>query len=417
MMTHEYIYWLIIFLLVISYVFEQYLEFLNHKSLYSPIPECLQDIYEPSMLEKQRAYHNDYYRFELKHECLFFFITLIVFAFQLLGKLDIWLRSYIQHEFLLTLTFFSISGLIAYLLSLPFTYYETFIIEQKYGFNTTTKRTFLTDQLKSIILTILIGIPLLWIIFHFYSSLGEYFWIYAWLVVLAFSMFFTFFYSKLIVPLFNKQTPLPEGELKDTIRNFCFKVNFPIREVYVIDASKRSKKANAYFTGFGKFKRIVLYDTLIEQLQTDEIVAVLSHEIGHYKHKHIIKTFVLSNVQTLFTLYILSLFINQKEIALAIGTHVPSFHIGIISFGILFSPISTIISIGFNYLSRLYENQADEFSFKNNQSDALIKALKKLSRTNYSHLTPHPLYVIVYYSHPPLYERIKQLSRYECHTN
>ncbi len=413
MYNNDILYWTILCLIVINFVFEKYLEYLNFKSLHSPIPKHLTDIYPEDEHQKQIAYHSEYYHYELRHDLFFFAITLIIFAFQFLGQYDLWLRNFIKNDFLLTLSFLASSSFVFYLLQLPFDYYEIFVIEQKYGFNTTTIKTYITDQIKSLLIGIVIGLPLLWIVFQFYVFADSYFWLYTWVVILTFSLFFTFFYSKLIVPLFNKQTPLPDGELKDAIYSFCQKVNFPVKEVYVLDASKRSKKSNAYFTGFGKNKRIVLFDTLIEQMTTDEMVAVLSHEIGHFKHKHIIKTFILNSVQMLITLYILSLFIKNEHLTMALGSTYPSFHLGIISFSILFSPITSIISVAFNYLSRYFEKQADLFALSHRQAIPLISALKKLSRNNYSHLTPHPLYVKIHYSHPPLNERIKLLMHDE----
>jgi len=195
--------------------------------------------------------------------------------------------------------------------------------------------------------------------------------------------------------------------------NFCKQVNFQVKDIYVLDASKRSKKANAYFTGFGKNKRIVLFDTLINQLSTEEIVAVLSHEIGHFKHKHILKSFLIITLQLALTMFILSLFIRNIELSKALGANVPSFHLGIIAFGILYSPFSSIISILLNHISRRNEQQADKYSVKYGQSANLISALKKLASVNYSHLTPHPLYVKIYYSHPPIKERINFMKNYE----
>jgi STE24 endopeptidase len=410
-MIHFYIYIIIIAFIIADFIFEQWLERLQYKSYDYPIPDNLQNIYDSETIQKHRQYHKEYYLFETKQEVLTFLITLAVFAFQLLGKLDNFLRSYIENEFLLTLSFFVIVSFIAFIINLPFSYYETFVIEQKYGFNTTTKKIFITDIFKTLAISIVIGVPLLWSIFSFYKHTTEYFWLFAWLVIMIFSLFITFFYSKLIVPLFNKQTPLPEGELKTAILEFCRKANFTVKNVYIINASKRSKKANAYFTGFGKNKRIVLFDTLLNTLSTEEIVAVLAHEIGHYKHKHIIKGFILNSLQMLFTLYILSLFINNVYLSMALGSKQASFHLGIISFGILYSPISLIISILFNYVSRKNEFQADKFTAKYGLSNQLINALKKISALNYSHLTPHPTYVKINYSHPPLRERIYNLMQ------
>lgn len=411
-MIHEFLFWIILTFLILDFIFEQWLERLQYKSYDYPIPEDLADIYTAETVEKQKLYHKEHYRFGLKHDYIFFFLTLLIFSFQVPGKFDTWLRMYIENEFLLTLSFFAISGTLFFIIGLPFQYYETFVIEQKYGFNTTTLKTFITDNIKSIFLTIIIGVPLLWVIFSFYQSAGEYFWLYTWIIITAFSLFITFFYSKLIVPLFNKQSPLPDGELKESILNFCKQVNFPIKEIYVLDASKRSKKANAYFTGFGKNKRIVLFDTLIEQLTKEEIVAVLSHEIGHFKHKHILKSFVLNSLQIALTLYILSLFIHSNELSKALGSEIASFHLGIISFGILYSPISTVISIFFNYFSRKNENEADKYSAKHQQAVYLISALKKLASNNFSHLTPHSLYIKIHYSHPPIKDRIRLLSHH-----
>ncbi len=405
-MIYEYLYWIILIFITIEFVFEQIMERLQYKSYDYPVADELKDIYSQETLEKQKAYHKEYYRFELKHDYLFFILTIIVFAFQIPGKLDMYLRNVIENEFILTFSFFSISGFIFFLIGLPFQFYETFVIEQKYGFNTTNLKTFVFDILKSLLLSVLFGVPLLWIIFKFYQTSGEYFWFYTWIVITIFSLFIMFFYSKLIVPLFNKQIPLPDGELKDAILQFCNNVNFPVKEIYILNASKRSKKANAYFTGFGKNKRIVLFDTLIQQLSNDEIVAVLSHEIGHFKHKHILKSFVLNSLKLAISLFILSLFIHNDYLSKALGSQKASFHLGIISFGILYSPISNLLSIFSNYLSRKNEKQADNFSVIHGKALHLISALKKLASLNYSHLTPHSFYVKVNYSHPPISERI-----------
>jgi len=405
-----YLYLLILFLFVAEFIFQIWTNRLEYLSYFFPLPEQLKDIYDSNTLEKQKKYHLEHFNFSIKQEVLFFLLTFSFIAFKGLGWFDSFLRSHIQNEFIVTLTFFAFFGMIYFVLSLPFSYYETFVIEEKYGFNTSTKKTFWLDLVKSLLLTIILGLPLLWAIFTFYQKAGSFFWLYAWAIVVLFSLFITFFYSKIIVPLFNKQTPLPEGELKNAIFDFCKKVNFPLKEVYILDASKRSKKANAYFTGFGKNKRIVLFDTLIEQMNTDEIVAVLAHEIGHYKKQHIIKSMFMGFIQTGFLLFTLSLFINHPILNKALGAEIPSFHIGIIAFGLLFSPISSIISIFFNYFSRKNEKEADLFAKKYQQSEALISALKKLAAQNYSHLTPHHIIVRLTYSHPPLIDRIKLLQ-------
>jgi len=239
------------------------------------------------------------------------------------------------------------------------------------------------------------------------------FWIYAWLVVAVFSIFMSMFYSNLIVPLFNKQTPLKEGELRSSIEDFAQKVGFKLDNIFVIDGSKRSAKANAYFTGLGPKKRIVLYDTLINDMETDELVAVLAHEIGHYKKNHIIQGLIISLIQTGIVLFIFSLLIDSPLLSKALGVEEPNFHIGLIAFGILYSPVSFVLGIFMNMLSRKNEYQADAFAAKNYRPEALASALKKLSVKNLSNLTPHPKYVFFNYSHPPLLERLNHLKTFE----
>ena len=219
------------------------------------------------------------------------------------------------------------------------------------------------------------------------------------------------FYTKIIVPLFNKQTPLAAGELKDIIEAYSEKVGFRLKNIFVIDGSKRSTKANAYFSGLGSEKRITLYDTLIKNLSNEEIVAVLAHEVGHYKKKHIIYNLVLSIIVTGITLWILSLFINNPILSEALGVEQPSFHIGLVAFGVLYSPISEITGLVMNYISRAFEYQADDFAKETYNAHALISSLKKLSKNNLSNLTPHPATVFVHYSHPTLLQRIRNLNK------
>jgi STE24 endopeptidase len=236
------------------------------------------------------------------------------------------------------------------------------------------------------------------------------FWIYAWLLAITFTIFMAMFYSSLIVPLFNKQTPLEEGELRDAIKRFTDKVGFKLVNVFVIDGSKRSTKSNAYFTGLGPKKRIVLYDTLINDLSTEEIVAVLAHEIGHYKKRHIYLGLLIGIIQTGLTLFIFSLLISNSSLSAALGGDQPSFHLGLIAFGILYSPISLLTGIMLHQISRHNEYAADRYVKENGDAEALISALKKLSSKNLSNLTPHPAYVFFHYSHPTLLQRIKALT-------
>jgi STE24 endopeptidase len=297
------------------------------------------------------------------------------------------------------------------IITTPFSFYQNFIIEEKYGFNKSTKRLFFIDKIKGWILSILIGGGILAIIVWFYQKTGDSFWLYSWVFIGVFTIFMTMFYSSLIVPLFNKQTPLEEGELKSSIKKFADKVGFKLDEIFVIDGSKRSTKANAYFSGFGAKKRIVLYDTLINDLEKNEIVAVLAHEIGHYQKKHVFINMILSLLLTGMTLFILSLFINNSGLSEALSVSIPSFHIGLIAFGILYSPISEITGILMNFISRKFEYQADDYAKNKFNGADLISSLKKLSKNSLSNLTPHKASVFVHYSHPTLLQRVINLKK------
>ena len=285
------------------------------------------------------------------------------------------------------------------------------MIEEKFGFNKSTKKIFWLDKIKGWGMSSLLGGGILALIIWFYQIAGENFWVYAWVLIGVFSLFMNLYYSKIIVPLFNKQRPLEAGELKVAIENYAKKVGFTLDHIFVIDGSKRSTKANAYFSGFGSQKRITLFDTLINDLETDEIVAVLAHEVGHYKKKHIIFNLTTSILLTGFTLFLLSLFINMPIFSEALGVSLPSFHIGFIAFGILYAPISEITGIFMNYISRVFEYQADNFAKETFAAQPLITALKKLSKNSLSNLTPHPAYVFMNYSHPKLLERIRNLKK------
>lgn len=299
------------------------------------------------------------------------------------------------------------------LLTIPFDWYDTFVIEDRFGFNKTTRKTFVTDKLKSWLFGIVIGGLLLAAILWLYLWLGTSFWWVACIVVVAFSMLMNMFYSEWIVPLFNKQTPLEEGELRNAIEKFANRAGFKLNNIYVIDGSKRSTKANAYFSGLGPKKRIVLYDTLIDDLSTEEIVAVLAHEIGHYKHKHTWQMMGVSVMNTVLMFFLLSLVLNSSVLAEAMGRGTPSFPLALVAFGLLYTPLGLLTGIGINALSRRNEYQADAFAASFGLANALIGGLKKLSVKSLSNLTPDSLYVKVYYSHPTLLQRMAALQKYK----
>ena len=324
---------------------------------------------------------------------------------------DFWVSQITDNQMLKALLFFGIIMFASDIINLPFSIYSTFVIEEKYGFNKTTVKTFILDKIKSWLLAVIIGGGILSFVIWVYMQTQQMFWIYVWIALSVFTIFITMFYSSIIVPLFNKQTLLEDGELKTAITDFSKKVGFKLDNIYKIDGSKRSTKANAYFSGLGPKKRIVLYDTLINDLEVNELVAVLAHEIGHYKKKHVLKNIFLSVLQTGIILYILSLFIGNPVLSKALGSPTYSFEINLIAFSLLYSPISLITGVFMNIFSRKNEYQADAFAKENFDGTALASALKKLSVNNLSNLTPHKLYVFFHYSHPTLLERLQALKK------
>ncbi|MDD2198786.1 MAG: M48 family metallopeptidase [Bacteroidales bacterium] len=403
---------LIIYLLIIlaGFFLDQILDFLNFRYLKKELHPLLHGIYDEEKYKKQQNYKQDNYRIGLLSSIFSLTIMLVMLLAGGFRWVDNIAFNISNHYIFYSLIFFGIIGIGMDIISTPFDIYDTFVIEKRYGFNRTTIRTYIFDKIKSWIIGAIIGGGLLSLIIYIYTLTPEYFWLLAWAVITIFSVFMNMFYSTLIVPLFNKQKPLEEGNLKNAIMNFASNAKFKIDNIYVIDGSKRSNKANAYFSGLGPKKRVVLYDTLIEEMETEEIVAVLAHEIGHYKKKHIISNLIMSVSLTGLSLFLLGLFLQYDVFALALGVEQASFHAGLIAFGIIFSPLSTITGLLANIISRKHEFEADNFAKNNYNANALISSLKKLTSHNLGNLTPHPAYVFVHYSHPPLLERLKNLS-------
>lgn len=404
------LYILILFIIIVDFIFERWLDYLNTTRWYSTLPPEFEGIYDEEKYKLSQEYEKTKYKFSKLTGILGFIAILLMFTLGGFGWLDSLIREKVNSPILIALLFFGTIGFASALLSLPFSWYDTFVIEEKFGFNKSNNKTFFLDQLKGLLLGAVIGGGILALIVWIYLLTGQFFWIYALVVLIAFSLFMTLFYSNLIVPLFNKQKPLEEGELKTAINEFCSKVRFRLDNVFVIDGSKRSAKANAYFTGMGGKKRIVLYDTLINEMNISEIIAVLAHEIGHYKKKHIVLSLIPSFFTTALMLYIFSLVSSNSAFSEVLGAHQPGFHLSVITFGILYSPLSFVIGIGMNLLSRKNEYQADDFAAINYDARSLSSALKKLSVHNLSNLTPHPLYVFFHYSHPTLLQRLKNLE-------
>lgn len=403
---YNYVFWLIIAFVVIEFLAERIVSRLNASWFGKPIPSILSGIFNEEKYQKQQAYSMTNYRFGVFSASFSVAVSLVALGWGVYGWLDEWLRGWMDYEVWLCLGFFGVIMVANAIIDMPFDYYRTFVIEEKFGFNKATKGVFWGDQVKNILLSAVMGGVILGLITLIYTLIPDYFWVVAWGVVATFTLFMTMFYSEWIVPLFNKQTPLEEGELRSAIEEFAQKAGFELTNIYVIDGSKRSTKANAYFSGLGAKKRIVLYDTLIKELSTQEIVAVLAHEIGHYKHKHTRSMIAVSLLSNLLMFALLGYFVASPELSAAMGGKQASFHLGIMAFGILYSPISTVLGLAMNAFSRRNEFQADAYAASFGLGDDLVSALKKLSSTALSNLQPHPAFVFVHYSHPTLLQRM-----------
>lgn len=409
-MDYSMLFYIIVTILVLQFILETVLDYLNAGKFKDPVPSELNDVFDMKEYNKSQEYKKTNYKFGLISSVFSLSLTLAFLFFGGFEWVDSIARGISENPIVTALIFFGIIMLGSDLITTPFSYYQTFVIEEKFGFNTSTTGLFFLDKIKGWLMMILFGGGILALIIWFFQWAGTNFWIYAWGVMAVFTIFINLFYSKLIVPLFNKQTPLEEGSLKSKIESYARKVGFELKNVFVIDGSKRSTKANAYFSGFGKEKRVTLYDTLINDLEEDEIVAVLAHEVGHYKRNHVIFNLSASVLLMGFTLFLLSVFVNNPEVSLAIGVRQPSFHAALIGFGILYSPISELTGLVMNFLSRKFEFQADNYAKTTFAARPLVTSLKKLSKKSLSNLTPHPAYVFMHYSHPPLIERIRNLQ-------
>ncbi len=405
-MSPQILFNIIIFILIFEFLLERTLSFLNYTWYSKAVPSEVSDVYDSEGYEKSQEYKKTNFKFGTISATVSLIATLMFLYLDGFAIVDGWARSIAQDPIMIAIVFFAIIAIAGELVSLPFSYFGTFVIEEKFGFNRTTRTTFFTDKLKGWLLTALLGGGLLAVVVYCYEWAGENFWWYVWILVFIFSLLMNMFYARLFVPIFNKQVPLEEGALKQKISDYAATVGFQLDKIYVIDGSKRSTKANAYFSGFGSEKRVTLYDTLIEKLSHEEIVAVLAHEVGHYKKKHIIYNLHASTITTGFTLWLFSLFVGSDLLARALGVPITSFHVGLVAFGLLYAPISRITGLIMSSLSRKFEYQADHYASTTYESKPLINALKKLSSSSLSNLTPHPAYVFFHYSHPSLYQRI-----------
>lgn len=411
-MMSEILFYLIVAFLCIDFILERFLDYLNAKRWGHELPKEVVAFYDEEKYLKTIEYQRTLHKFSMITSSFSFMLMLAMLLIKGFAWLDIFVRQYTENPILVALLFFGILAFASDFLSLPFQIYSQFVIEKRFGFNKTTAKTFIGDKIKTLMLGAVLGGGLISAIMWIYFATGEWFWILALTFITLVMLVMTMFYSTWIVPLFNKQKPLEAGVLKDTISQLAVKTGFKLDNIFVIDGSKRSTKANAYFSGIGTKKRIVLYDTLINEHSTEEIIAVLAHEIGHYKKKHMVTGFAFSILNSGILLLLLSLFVGSSVLSQALGAETASFHIGLLAFGLLYSPLSLLTGIFSNIISRKNEFAADRFAAEHYSAETLKNALIKLSRNNLSNLTPHPAYVFFYYSHPPLLERIKALDDY-----
>jgi STE24 endopeptidase len=402
----------ILFLLIVSFLLEVIISSLNIGALAPTLPKEFADIYDQDTYRKSQEYTKATTIFSLVQNG---FTTTVTIFFLLLGgfnSVDLWARNYGYGELGTGLIFTGILIILSFLLGLPFSIYSTFIIEERFGFNTTTVRTFIFDILKVSALVVAIGSPLLLLILWFFLSTGSYAWVFCWAGVLFISLFLQFIAPVAIMPLFNKFTPIRDGSLKDLILSYADREDFKLQGIYTMDGSRRSSKLNAFFTGLGRFRKIVFYDTLLKKLDNSELLAVLAHEMGHFKLRHIKKMIILSAIQTGLMFYLLSFCLLNKNLSAAFGMQHVSVYSTLIFFGFIFSPVSLLTSTLFNAISRKHEYDADRYAATStSKPKLLIRALKKLTVANLSNLTPHPFHVFLHYSHPPVLMRIKKLQQ------
>ncbi len=403
---------IILTILLVDYVLDFIVDHLNIKNIDPNLPPEFAGYYDAAKYRRSQEYLKENTNFGLFTNTFF---TVITILFVLLGGfnlVDLVARHFRQSEIITGLIFAAIMIFGSQVLSLPFSVYGTFVIEEKYGFNRTTVKTFILDILKSWLLTALIGGAAFALVIWFFARSGAWAWVYCWLALTVFELFITFIAPVVIMPLFNKFIPLPEGELRSAIEDYARKQGFKMKGIFTMDGSRRSSKSNAFFTGFGRFRRIVLFDTLIEKHMIVELVTVLAHEIGHYKKKHIFKQILLSLTISAIMLFILSRFINNPGLFQAFRMQEISIYASLFFFGFLFSPLNLFFSILGNQLSRRYEYEADAYAVSTaGQPEAMITALKKLTVDNLGNLTPHPLNVFLHYTHPPVLERIKAIRK------
>jgi STE24 endopeptidase len=403
---------LILITLVVKYMLDFGVDWLNVHHLEPALPEEFKGFYDKEKYFRSQQYTRGKTVFGLIQNTI---TTAFIMAFILTGGfnvIDQLVRKLSFGSILTGLIYILFLILVSGILDLPFRIYSTFVIEEKYGFNKTTPLTFILDLVKGFLLLLIIGGPLLAMVLWFFQETGRLAPLYVWIAVSLFQIFLTFIAPVMIMPLFNKFIPLEKGELRSEIERYARDHNFKLKGIYTMDGSKRSAKSNAFFTGFGRSRRIVLFDTLVENHTADELVGVLAHEMGHYKLGHIFKMMVFSILETGLLLFLLSFLMNNQYLFAAFKMEQLSIYASLIFFGFLYAPVSTLLSVFTNVISRKYEYSADRFAVQTTKrGEIFVQALKKLSADNLSNLTPHPLKVFLFYSHPPVLERIQAIRQ------
>jgi len=404
---------IIIGILLFEYMLSFIVRTLNLKALDPNLPEEFKDTFDQEKYLKSQDYTRENSRFSYITSTFSLVLSLIFIFGGVYNIIDLYVRSVGYGDILTGLLFFGLLTILTDILSLPFGLYSTFVIEEKFGFNKTTLSTYFMDKLKGYFLMILIGAPVFSLVLYFFGQYGENAWIYAWILLVVFSLVMQPIFNLFIAPMFNKFTPLEEDPLLSKIKDYLKTVNFPVKKLEVMDGSKRSSHSNAYFSGMGKNKRIALFDTLVEQMDDEEIVAVIAHEVGHYKLKHIHTGIFLSAIQSGIMFFVLSIFMMNSDLFAVFKMDYLSIYASFVFFSILYTPISMIMGFIFSFISRKNEFAADAYSAKTAKlPNSLISGLKKMSKENLSNLTPHCLNVMLNYSHPPVLDRIKVLSKY-----
>jgi STE24 endopeptidase len=415
MTTSEWLLLGIVTFILVDFAAGRVIDYLNESNKNVALTGVAAEIYNPDEYAKSLEYGTAKYKVEMLTSVITTVIMLSAIILGWFAWLDQAIRDRYSNDLLVTVIFFGVLILVSMIGNLPISYYSTFVIEEKFGFNKTTKKLFVMDTIKQLLLSVALGLPVIALIAWIYQNLETTFWLVGWLAVSAITLFMFVFGTRIFLPMFNKLKPLPEGELRSEVEDYCQSQGFPLSKLWEMDASKRSTKLNAFFSGMGKVKIIGLYDTLIEKLTTKETVAVLAHEVGHYKRKHVYTMFAFSNVQTLVIFSLMGWLLSNPNLSKALGSdsETPIFHLSMIAFFMLFSPVSTVLGLINNSFSRHNEYQADQYSIDTypGARDHMYSALKKLSVESLSNLNPHPVYVAVHYSHPPILDRLANLKK------